>query len=139
LLFELCIYDLHLGKLTWGEESGENSDLKSQSRRVLECLDELLSYAQYYPIERILLTVGNDWYNSDGKFDTTTGGTPQSEDTRWQKTYRAGRKLAVEMIDRCTAIAPVDVQVISGNHDETRTFFLGDALTAWYHDCPTSK
>lgn len=136
MLFELAVYDIHLGKLTWNEESGENSDLKTQTQRVLDALDDLLSYARHYPIERILLPIGNDFYNTDTPTDTTTGGTPQQEDTRWQKTYRAGRILAVEMIDRCSQVAPVDVIQVSGNHDETRSFYLGDALEAWYHNNP---
>jgi hypothetical protein len=39
------------------------------------------------------------------------------------------------MIDACSAIAPVDVLVVYGNHDEERTFYLGDALECWYHNC----
>ena len=136
MLYEIAIFDAHIGKLTWGEESGENSDLKTQTKRVIEVLEELLSYTKDYPVEKILLTVGNDWFNSDSKFDTTTAGTAQSEDTRWQKTYRAGRVLAVQMIDMCSVVAPVDVLVVTGNHDETRTFMMGDALQCWYRTDP---
>jgi hypothetical protein len=133
LLYEIAAFDFHIGKLTWAEESGENSDLKTQVKRVTEVFDELLSHAKNYPIEKILIPFGGDFYNSDNKFDSTTALTPQSEDTRWQKTFRAGRILAVTLIDKCSQIAPVDVLVLSGNHDETRSFFLGDALESWYH------
>lgn len=134
LLYEVAIPDIHLGKMTWGEESGEDSDLKSQTKRVITVLTELLSHAKNYKIDRILLPIGNDFFNVDTLLNTTTLGTPQQEDTRWQKTFRAGRKLAVEMIDFCSAIAPVTVLQIPGNHDETRNFYLGDALEAWYHN-----
>ena len=40
------------------------------------------------------------------------------------------------MIDRCSQVAPVDVLVVRGNHDEERTFYLGDALECWYHTNP---
>lgn len=136
LLFEIEMPDVHLGKLTWHEETGEDSDLKIQTARILQVLDALLAHAIRYPLARILLPIGNDYFNADNKFDTTTAGTPQQEDTRWKKTYRKGRVLAVEMIDRCAALAPVDVLLIPGNHDEERNFYLGDALECWYHKCP---
>jgi len=84
-------------------------------------------------ISKILIPLGNDFYNVDNKFNTTTAGTPQQEDTRWQKTFKAARELAVEVIDGLSSIAPVDVLIIVGNHDEERTFFLGDSLESFYH------
>jgi hypothetical protein len=36
------------------------------------------------------------------------------------------------MIDACAAIAPVDILIISGNHDQQRSFYLGEVLSAWY-------
>jgi hypothetical protein len=122
--------------MTWGEESGTDSDLKIQTRLVIETLDKLLSYAKGFPVERILLPIGNDYFNTDNKSDTTTAGTPQQEDTRWKKTYRAGRILAVTMIEMCSQIAPVDVLIVSGNHDEQKIFYMGDALWCWFHDNP---
>lgn len=136
MLYMPCIFDAHIGKLTWADESGENSDLKTQTARVEEVLFSLLSHTKNYPIERILLPIGNDFYNTDSKFNATTAGTPQNEDTRWQKTFRVGRMLAMQMVKICTTIAPVDVLIVSGNHDETRTFFLGDALEAIYSNDP---
>ena len=132
-LFEIAIPDIHLGRLTWDEESGESSDLKKQTERVKKAVDELLEYTRFFPVDSILLPLGNDFFNVDNMFNTTTRGTPQQEDTRWQKTFRTGRQLAVEIIDKCSMVAPVEVLIIPGNHDETRTFYLGDALESWYH------
>ncbi len=136
LLYEICLFDAHVGKLVWAEESGENSDLKTQTQRIIEVFEKLLSYSKNYPIERILIPLGGDFFNSDNKFDTTTAGTRVDEDTRYQKTFRAGRVLATTLIDMCAKVAPVDVLVISGNHDESRSFYLGDAISSWYHNNP---
>ena len=132
MLYEIAAFDFHVGKQTWGEESGENSNLKTQTKRVIETFEKLLSYAKFYPIDRILIPIGGDYYNTDGNVDATTAGTPQQEDTRWQKTFRAGRLLATTLIDMCSTIAPVDVLVLTGNHDLTKTFFMGDSLQSWY-------
>jgi len=119
--------------LTWEEESGANYDIKIARKVVHAALDQLLDYAARYDVEKIVFPFGNDYFNVDNKLNTTTHGTPQQEDTRWQKTFRLGRLLAVEMIDKCSVLAPVDVLIIPGNHDEERSFYLGDALECWYH------
>lgn len=132
LWYEVDMPDIHFGKQTWAEESGHDYDLQIARSVVHSSLDRLLGYVAGYGIERILLPMGNDFYNVDNKNNTTTAGTPQQEDTRWSKTFREGRRLAVEMIDKCAAVAPVDVVMIAGNHDEERVFYLGEVLNAWY-------
>ena len=135
LLLEVDFPDLHFGKLTWEEESGENYDVKIASNVVHNAVESLLTHAQGHKLERILLPFGNDFFNVDNRDNTTTHGTPQQEDTRWQKTFRMGRRLAVDIIEGLASIAPVDVFIIPGNHDETRMFYLGDALDLKYeHD-----
>jgi len=134
LLYEIAIPDIHFGRLTWHEESGQDFDIKIAEHIVKETLNKLLQYSLNFEIEKILLPLGNDFFNVNSKANTTVKGTAQQEDTRWQKTFRAGRKLAVDMIDACMSIAPVDVLIVPGNHDEERLFYLGDALDCWYHN-----
>lgn len=133
-MLEIEMPDLHIGKLTWGEESGEDSDIKIQIANAKSVAEELLSYAEKFPIEKILFPIGNDYYNVDNQFDTTTHGTPQQEDTRWRKTFRAGWQLAAEMINLCAQIAPVEVPIVGGNHDEERSFYLGEVLSGLYEN-----
>lgn len=133
MLYEIGMPDLHFGRLTWDEESGENYDIQIAREMVRQVLAELLGFAALFKVERILLPLGNDFFNVNSRDETTTHGTRQQEDTRWQKTFRAGRLMAVEMIDACAAVAPVDVVIVPGNHDEERVFYLGEALECWYH------
>lgn len=132
LVYEIDIPDIHFGKLTWAEESGNDYDLKIARKIVMDTLDKLLHYATPFDVKRIIFPMGNDFFNVDNKFNTTTHGTPQQEDTRWTKTFREGRRLAVDMIDRCMAVAPVQVMMVPGNHDEERAFYLGEVLDAHY-------
>jgi hypothetical protein len=133
-LFEIGMPDLHFGRLTWGEETGNDYDVKIASAMVEDVLTDLLSHARGKSIGRILLPLGNDFFNVNSKGNITVGGTPQQEDTRWQKTYRLGRLLAIKIIDMCSTIAPVDVLMIPGNHDEEKLFYMGDALDCWYNN-----
>lgn len=135
-LLEVDFPDLHFGKLTWAEESGENYDVKIASKLVQDSVAELLGRANGQKIGRILLPLGNDFFNVDNPMNETAHGTKQQEDTRWQKTFRLGRQLAIRIIEGMAQIAPVDVLIIPGNHDETRMFYLGDVLEVKYENDP---
>ena len=131
--------DLHFGKLTWGEESGEDYDIHIAEKIAHKAINSILSQAKPYNINRILYPIGNDFFNVDNTENTTSNGTPQQEDTRLKKTYKKGRILQTTIIDNLSVIAPVDIIVIPGNHDKIRTFYLGDSLECWYHNNPNVK
>lgn len=137
-LLELNLFDVHFGKLAWAKESNESYDLKIAEERVLGAVHGLIQKAEGFNISRIVLPTGNDLFNSDKAhpFSSTTAGTPQQEDARWQKTFHTVRRVMVEVIDQLQVIAPVDVPIISGNHDKERCFYLGDTLESWYRNCP---
>lgn len=138
-LLEIDMPDIHFGRGTWAEESGETSTIQTLSRDVNTVLDKLLVYSDSFKIGKILLPIGNDFFNVDNPSNTTSHGTPQQESDRFQKTFRLGRELIVKMIDKCSLIAPVDVIIVPGNHDLNRIWFLGDSLDAWYHLNPNVK
>jgi hypothetical protein len=133
LLYEIDMADLHFGKLAWNEETGQDYDIQIAAKAAREAFMELLGFVGHLPVSRILLPLGNDFFNVNGATESTMNGTRQVEDTRWQKTFREGRKLLVELIDMCAQTAPVDVLVVPGNHDRERMFYAGDALECWYH------
>ena len=131
-LLEVNIFDLHLGKLCWSEEVENNYDTKIASARFNYALQQIIHRAGPFGYDRIVFPIGNDFFNSDGHLNQTTMGTRQDEDSRWQKTYMTGKKLLIEAIDYMRQFAPVDVIVVPGNHDWTKSFFLGDTLASWY-------
>lgn len=133
-LLEISIFDLHMGKLAWGGETGENYDTKIARARFLEAISILLKRADSFNISKILFPVGNDFFNSDTIFNTTTKGTQQDEDLRWQKTFQVGVTLLVDAINilKQTGV-PIDVVVIPGNHDFERSFYMGSFLQAWFN------
>lgn len=133
-LLEPDMPDIHYGKLAWSEESGEDFDIKIAEELALDSLQSLLNQSSVYSIHKILFPIGNDYFNVNSKLNVTVHNTPQQEDTRWQKTFVKGRLLAIKMIDMLSMVAPVNVLIIPGNHDEERTFYLGDALECWYHN-----
>lgn len=134
-LFEVSIFDLHLGKLGWIGETGENFDSKIASQRFKYSIKKLIYRSLGYSVKRILFPIGNDFFNSDNKQNTTSYGTPQDEDLRWQKTFDVGCKLLVDGINMLKQLnVPIDVIVIPGNHDFERSYYAGKFLEAWFNN-----
>jgi len=131
-LLEVDLFDAHFGKLAWAEETGDDWDIKIADEVITKVVDDIINKASVYQIDRVLLPFGNDFFNVDNNYNTTNKGTPQSEDTRWKKTFVNGFNIAVNIIDKLALIAPVDVLIVPGNHDYERSFYLGHALEAYY-------
>lgn len=134
-LLEIAIHDLHMGKLAWAEETGENYDLKIAQTLFMESVDHLLMRARSYNIERIVFPVGNDLLHVDTPANATTGGTLQDVDSRYHKIFRTTRQMLVAGIEWMREVAPVDVVIVPGNHDSLSAFSLGDSLECWFHKC----
>lgn len=137
-LLEINVFDLHFGKIAWEPETNSTYNLEVATQLFNNSIDEFIKDSSHYPINRILLPIGNDFFNSDRStpFNSTTRGTPQEEDARWQHTFREGRKLLVDNIIKLSQIAPVDVVMVPGNHDFEKNFYLGDSLEGWFHNNP---
>ena len=135
-LLEINIFDLHFGKVAWHEEVGENYNIEVATQRFNQAIEYFLDIHKDHNIEKILFPISNDFFNSDRShpFNSTTSGTPQEEDTRWQNTFRKGRELLVKGITKLSTLAPVEVKVIPGNHDYERSFYLGDSLEGWFYN-----
>jgi hypothetical protein len=135
-LLEITVFDLHFGKVAWHEEVGENYNIEVATQRFNDCIDYFIDLYRGTSLDRILLPISNDFFNSDRShpFNSTTSGTPQEEDTRWQNTFRKGRELLIMNIQKLSKIAPVEVKVVPGNHDYERSFYLGDSLEGWFHN-----
>jgi hypothetical protein len=134
-LLEISIFDLHLGKLGWAGETGENYDSKIASERFINSIKELLFRASAHSFNKILFPIGSDFFNSDNLYNTTTAGTPQDEDLRWQKTFDIGVKLikdAIYLLKQTGKV--VDVLLIPGNHDYERSFYLGAAIECCFEN-----
>lgn len=136
VMLEINLPDFHMGLLAWHRETGEDYDVKIATKLYIEAVQAILGMASSYNIEKILLLTGSDFFNSDTIDGTTTKGTRQSEDGRFQKTFHAGWTTLRDAIELCKEVAPVDVVVIPGNHDFSRAYFLGSVLEAWFDKDP---
>ena len=79
--------DLHMGKLGWGKEVGQNYNILIAKEIFRRTVERLLAYSKLFHVEKVVFPIGNDLLNSEGLKMTTTKGTPQHDDVRWQKSY----------------------------------------------------
>lgn len=139
-LVVISMADQHIGLLSWAPESGESYDADIAERLAAEAMADVLSKAAAYSPELITVLFAGDFLHTDrtidGKGGTTTKGTVQETDGRWQKVFRIGVRTAIGMIDAARALAPVRVVFRPGNHDEQSLFMLGDVVSAWYRNDP---
>lgn len=137
VMLELSIPDLHYGKLAWDKETGKNYDTEIAANLYIEATKQLWAKSSVFPIEKILLVVGGDFFNVNGAANATAAGTPQSEDGRWPKTFRRGIALIRHQIELLRGKTPggVDVVIIRGNHDAERLYLAGEVLAAVYENC----
>lgn len=137
LMLELSIPDLHIGKLAWAQECGESYDSKIAAELFQSAIDDLLSKVTAYQFDEINLIVGNDLLNVDNSENLTTRGTPQACDTRHQKTFMIARQLIQDAVEtKLRGKAPkINIIIVPGNHDQQTAWFLGETLSAWFHQC----
>ena len=138
---EVCLFDLHLAKLAWGEETRNTYDIDIAVTRARDAFHDLLRKAQRLTgalPARIILPLGNDYFHYDHITGLTTAGTPQDRDSRYAKMFRTGRRLASEFIEAAsrTATGGVDVIIVPGNHDRLSCFTMGEVLAAEFAHNP---
>lgn len=130
------ISDHHLGRLSWGAETGDSYDIKIATERFISAVSYFYDEVQYvskkHPIEKIIFVVGNDYFNYDypKPYPQTSNGTHQESDIRYQKMFSIGTGLVVGQIEKMSELAPVEIYIIPGNHDEFLSFHLGEVLNA---------
>jgi hypothetical protein len=136
-LLELPIMDVHLGKLAWGKETGEDYDLKIAIELYRKTIIDILEKVKRLdlPIELIEFPVGQDFFHVDNAKNETTAGTPLDVDTRFLKMFDEGIEALVWAVEELRQIAPVNIRWVCGNHDKTIGYFAIAYLSAYFRDC----
>jgi hypothetical protein len=134
-LLEVSVFDAHIGRLSWSKETcGGNYDLKIATKRYLETNAYFFDLFKNASIDRVLLPIGNDFFNSNSAKNDTFSGTLQDEDARWAKTYMAGMEIIMQTIEMWRQMGHVDVVFVAGNHDKERLFYLGYNMETLYRN-----
>jgi len=129
----LSVPDIHVGKLAWEPEVGEAYDTKRAVAAYLDAVGELAGKLKSAGAGKVLYVVGNDLLHVDGGLvPSTTKGTIQDTDTRWQYAFRRAKQMIVSSVQAIAEFAEVDIVVAPGNHDRVLAWALGEVLSAYY-------
>lgn len=135
LLIECPGIELHLGKLGWHGETGENYDHKIAKERFNQIMREIIATQDVARVGNLFMSIGNDFFNTDTITYTTTKGTPQSNDVRWKKMFLIGLEIYKNaLIELRKHFNKIDLNLVQGNHDEMASFYLYIALGQFFKD-----
>jgi hypothetical protein len=127
------IADLHINKLAWRGDTGNDYDLRIARDVYHRIIGEIVG--ELAGIERIIFCWANDFFNSDNEEQTTTRGTRQDTDSRWTKMFNVGCDMLVEGIARLAEIAPVETFYLPSNHDKQTAYGALKYIEGYYrHD-----
>lgn len=135
----MAIYPLgdpHIGMLSWGEETGQDWDLKIAERSFCEAFDRVVRTAPNCE-QAVIVNLG-DYFHADNMQNITSrSGHTLDMDGRYAKMIRVGVKIMRQMITSALEHHK-RVRVINavGNHDDTGALFLSVALAEMYSKEP---
>ena len=123
---EISLSDYHLAKKV--VSGGNNINLRKETyMMVLE--DLLIKVLNNYNIGTIVFPISNDFFHTDNYQNQTTNGTPQDTIVDYASEYEAGFDLLVDAIETLSSVcSEVEVILVQGNHDKTKSFYVAHAL-----------
>ena len=136
LLSVIPFGDPHIGMHAWGEETGDDFDLKIAERDLCGAVDRLVNTAP--DTEECLIANLGDYFHADNMdAKTWRSGHSLDVDSRWAKVLRVGLKAMRQCIESALAKhRRVTVINAIGNHDDHSSLFLTIALKHIYEDEP---
>ena len=122
---EVSIADFHLAKKTLEEET-----IKDKKEQYLDVLCDLVHKVRSnFVIRKIVFPISNDFFHTDNYQNQTTAGTPQDVLVGYDSEYEEGFDLLVTAINYLREVCDtVEVILVQGNHDRTKSFYLAHAL-----------
>lgn len=128
--------DPHIGVLSWGEETGQDWDLKIAEEKFCAVFDRLVRTAPQCD-QAVIVNLGDYFHADNMEGVTTRSGHSLDMDGRFAKMVRVGMKIMRQMI--ASALEhhrTVRVINATGNHDDTSSQFLAVALAIMYESEP---
>lgn len=126
---EVSIADFHLAKKTL-----EGETIQEKKNQYLGIVRDLVEKVRdCYKINKIVFPISNDFFHTDNYQNQTTNGTPQDVLTSYDNEYEEGFDLLVTTINYLQVFSnKVEIILVQGNHDRTKSFYLAHALEVFF-------
>jgi hypothetical protein len=127
---ELSLSDYHLAKRY---VDGDNDPTTRVLRFFKVAQDLVHDVRSIYDINKIVFPISNDFFHTDNYQNSTTNLTPQDVILDYASEYELGFVLLVDTIKMLKANSiNVEVILVQGNHDRTKSFYLAHALNVYF-------
>lgn len=135
---ELCPFDVHLGKMAWGIETGEQDyDLKIARGHFIDATLENLEYARWHKPSKIYYILGQDLLHVENFIpQTSKGGNVLDVDSRFPKILAQAQSVTIEVLYECIRVAPTEVLWVPGNHDINASLFISEIVKQHFRNEP---
>ena len=129
---EISLSDYHLAKRY---VDGDNNPAV-RVRRFFEVAQNLMHKVRsVYDVDKVVFPISNDFFHTDNYQNSTTNGTPQDTILDYSSEYELGFAILVDTIKMLKANSNhVEVILVQGNHDRTKSFYLAHALDIYFTD-----
>ena len=128
------IADLHHNLQASMFTSGDDYNCDIAEKLFFYVLNDVLSRTVSYYFDKVVFVIGGDVENSDYLTNTTVKGTPQDNDLHYYEACERLYAMTIKAIDMLKEVAPVDVILCVGNHDEVTCYKLAKYIDAWFRD-----
>ena len=135
-MLEWTIADLHYGMYSWGQESGEDYDIKIARELLLDSGSDVFSRAG--KVKKAVLVFAGDNIHCDNKNNQTEKNkNPLDVDGRYAKVIETGIDTFATAIEMSLLNAEtVEVIVLFGNHDNHSSVWLQHTLKFYFKNEP---
>lgn len=124
LALEVDFADLHIGSMSWAEESGEDNDYKITEGKIHEIVEQIKIIKKLHPIIKVYICFLGDFLHVDNEAGTTTAGTNVNVDGRPKKMIQVAYRIAIYIISELSSEVESEVHWIEGNHSRMAEYTL---------------
>lgn len=135
-ILDVKLPDLHIGLLSWREETGEDYDLKISKEHFFMCINDIIRRCQGRRFKKIMFITLGDILHVDNDQGTTTKGTQQQMDGRMAKITECAEDMLIDGITLLGQIAPVEYIYTAGNHDRVCGYMLARSVANVFRNDP---
>lgn len=134
LCLVLCLFDVHIGRESYKHYTEDSTNMQLQEQEYVNAINTLIQNLPYDRFEKIILPIGNDFFNIDTPQGTTTKGTPQDNTKDLHSMFYTGLNLLSEVSLYLSSLAPVELILVPGNHDTVTSNYLATSLKVLFKD-----
>lgn len=128
------IADLHHNLQASMFSTGNDYNCNIAEELFFYVINDVLSRTERYDFDEITFVLGGDLSNADYLTNTTVKGTPQDNDLHYYEACERLYAMTIKAIDMLKEVAPVDIILCVGNHDEVTCYKLAKYISAWFRN-----